>query len=326
MKKKWFRRISTTLVVLLVLLAVSLALAWKMLRERPAWYPEEVVVDPAVQRAAAARAENEVKKTLDWASAQQAEERARLHAAAQGGGVPATTPATSPATNPARRSLTVKFTEQELNAAFDKWDAAYGWTHQFGEYVSDPRIVLHDGRLIFAGTVHEMGSLISLHFKPRRNKDGGVRFELSRILGGKLPLPEAVFAGHRDKITERLRESLPDLQREAEIKPDGSANDKAVAAASAKLLLQILDRRPGELVLFLAANQGTRIPVRVAGVGIEKKTITMTVELLTAAEREELLARIREPYDPDAEDNDQPLPDAAISPAIPADPSASTAP
>jgi hypothetical protein len=94
----------------------------------------------------------------------------------------------------------------------------------------------------------------------------------------------------------RFAQFLPELQRGADIKPDGSANDKAVAAALAKLLLRVLDRQPEEAVLFLPANQGTRVPVKLADVDIEGKSIGLTVQLMTPAERAELLERIKEPY------------------------------
>src|SRR5438105_3370163 len=113
----------------------------------------------AARRAAAVRAENELKRTIDWAASQQAEERAALYAARSSLTTSATSaPATAP-TPTTRRSLTVTFTEQELNAAFEKWETAYDWRDAYGAYISDPRIVLHEGRLIVAGDVKDMGTL-----------------------------------------------------------------------------------------------------------------------------------------------------------------------
>jgi hypothetical protein len=191
----------------------------------------------------------------------------------------------------------VSFTEQELNAAFEKWDTAYTWSDTYGERIRDPRIVLHDGRLIVAGILKDTGTLISLHFKPKVDPAGRLKFELARVLGGRLPLPESTFDQHREQLEEKLRASLPNLQRGAQIKPDGSANDKAVAATFAKLVLRILERTPEEAVLFLPANQGTRVPVKLSDVDIEGKSISLTVQLMTPQEREQLLERIREPYE-----------------------------
>src|SRR5205814_2471091 len=209
-------------------------------------------------------------------------------------------PATSaPATAPApttRRSLTVTCTEQELNAAFEKWETAYDWRDASGAYISDPRIVLHEGRLIVAGDVKDMGTLISLHFHPRVDDKGRLRFELERILGGRLPLPESAFDGYRDKLEQKVLASLPGLQRGAQFKPDGSANEKAVAACFAELLLHVLEREPAEPVLFLPANQGACVPVKLTDVAIDGKSIALTVQLMSAQERKALLGEIRMPY------------------------------
>lgn len=285
---RWAKSLLRILAAVVVLGAVMLAVAWAMLRGTPSWYPQ-AEIDPAVRQAAAARAENELQKTIDWAAARQAEERARLHAG--------TAASTKPSTTPARRALTVRFTEQELNAAFEKWGTAYGWQDKYGDYITDPRIVLYDGKIIFAGLAKTMNTLVSLHFEPRVDERGRLQFDLVGVYGGRLPLPQSAFDGYREKLERRVQDSLPALQQGAKIAPDGSANDKAVAATLARLLLRILDRKPDEAVLFLAANQGTRVPVKLTDVKTEGKSIALTVELLDAAERAALLERIKEPYE-----------------------------
>lgn len=291
---KWVKSLIRIVALLTVLLAIGAAILWYLARGTPSWY-EVAAADPAARQAAAVRAENELKRTIDWASSQQAVERAALHAARTS---PSSPPATTPSTSPeSRPSLTVTFTEQELNAAFEKWETAYGWRNTYGQYIADPRIVLHDGRLIVAGNAKDMGMLISLHFQPQVDEKGRLQFELVRVLGGRLPLPESAFDRYRKKLEQKLRTSLPRLQGGAEIKPDGSANDKAVAATFAKLLLRVLNRQPDEAVLFLPANQGTRVPVKLADVDIEGKSIAMRVQLMTPQERAALLERIREPYE-----------------------------
>ena len=288
---KWLKRLLRMFALLVVLGAIGAGIAWYLLRGRPSWY-DAVAADPAAQQAAAVRAENELKRTIDWAASQQAQERAAITAARS-----APTPAPSSGPAAARPSLTVTFTEQELNAAFQKWGQAYGWDTAYGQYIKDPRIVLHDGRLIVAGDVESFGTMVSLHFEPAVDENRRLQFQLARVLAGRLPLPESAFDGYREKLEQKLRASLPELQRGADIKPDGSANDKAVAAALAKLLLRVLDRQPEEAVLFLPANQGARVPVKVADVSIEGKEIGMTVQLMTAQERAALLRHIRAPYE-----------------------------
>ena len=291
---KWLKSLLRILTAVAVVLVVAAGVAWYLARSNPSWYPGPVVEDPAALQAAAVRAENELKRTIDWAAAQQAQERARLHAA---GGRPATNPNTRPTTATSRPSLTVTFTEQELNASFNKWGHAYGLSEKYGQYIRDPRVVVHDGRIIVAGTVESLGTLVSLHFEPKIDDRGRLNFELARVLGGRLPLPESAFNGYRKQIEEKLRASLPPLQRAARIAPDGGANDKAVSATMAKLLLRILTRKPEEAVIFLPANQGTQVPVKLTAVDVQGKTVAMTVEVMTPEERAALLERIKQPLE-----------------------------
>ena len=288
-KRNWFRRLLVVTACLLALLAVAAGVGWAMLRGRPSWYPQQAA-DPAARQAAAARAEDEFRRTIDWAAARQAEERVRLQNAP-----PASTPQAPARPAAAPKALTVRFTEQELNAAFEKWGSMYRWDEKYGQYLADPRIVLHDGRVIFAGEVKDMGTLVSLHFEPRMEADGRARFEMVRVLGGRLPLPQSAFDKYRRQLEDRVRASLPAFQQGARIAPDGSANEKAVAASMSKLLLRVLAGESDEAVLFLTANQGTQVPVKLTDVKINGKSISLTVQLLNALERTALLQRIREP-------------------------------
>jgi hypothetical protein len=291
-KSSWFKRLLVVAACVAAVVVVAAAVSWTMLRGRPSWYPEQAA-DPVAREAAAARAENEFQRTIDWASEQQAAER-RLNGAMAAPDAPP--PATAPVSAPhPTRSLTVRFTEQELNAAFEKWGSMYRWDEKYGQYVADPRIVLNEGRVIFAGQVKDLGTLLSLHFEPHVEADGRARFEMVRVLGGRLPLPQSMFDKYRRQLEGRVRAALPALQQGARIAPDGSANDKAVAAAMSKLLLRVLAGESDEAVLFLTANKGTQVPVKLTGVKVDGKSISVTVELLNAAERAALLRRIREP-------------------------------
>jgi hypothetical protein len=104
-----------------------------------------------------------------------------------------------------------------------------------------------------------------------------------------------MFDKYRRQLEERVRAALPAMQQGARIAPDGSANEKAVAAAMSKLLLRVLAGESDEAVLFLTANKGTQVPVKLTGVKIDGKSIAVTVETLNAAERAALLRLIREP-------------------------------
>ena len=72
------------------------------------------------------------------------------------------------ATQPAR-PLRVDFSEEELNASFQKWDQLYGWTERYRNYVQDPSVVIHDGRLVLAteeGVQEPVGAGDIVHLRP----------------------------------------------------------------------------------------------------------------------------------------------------------------
>jgi hypothetical protein len=191
--------------------------------------------------------------------------------------------------------LKVSFTEDELNASFQKWDKVYGWSERYRDHVQDPSIVLHDGRIIIAGQSQELDTVISLHFEPKLTPRGQLDLRLSRVLAGRMPLPQSFFDKSRDAMRTSLTDALPDLQREAEFTPDGSANTEASSAAMATLFLHVLANEPAEAVLFLPVGQKRSVPVRLTDVKIEEKTLSLTVKPLNANERVALLERIREP-------------------------------
>jgi hypothetical protein len=198
------------------------------------------------------------------------------------------------ATQPSR-PLRVEFTEEELNASFQKWNQLYGWTERYKAYVQNPTVVLHDGRLVLAGNSQELGTIVSLHFEPKLTKDGQLDLRLERVLAGRLPIPQAFFEKYRDSATSKLHTALPSLQRKAQIKPDGSANAEAMAAAMGELFLHVLANEPAEPVIFLPVGQSRSVPVRLTDVSIDDQTqtLSLTVKPLNAAERLSLLERIR---------------------------------
>jgi hypothetical protein len=65
-----------------------------------------------------------------------------------------------------------------------------------------------------------------------------------------------------------------------------------------KLLIRVLRGQADDAVLFLTANQGSQVPVKLTGVDIDGKSIAATVQLMNGAERAALLERIKAPEPP----------------------------
>jgi hypothetical protein len=296
--KKWIKRVTLFVVGLALVLGLAAVAAYFFgVRRSPEWLRRPVA--SAAERAAAAnRLDQKIMETLSVVREMDAADPAQSRPASADDKRPA-------ASQPATR-LRVSFTEDELNASFQKWDKLYGWSERYKAYIQDPTVVLHDGRIIIAGRSDEMGTVVSLHFEPALDAKGQLQLRLSSVLAGRLPLPQAFFEKYRVATQTRLQASLPELQRRAEFKPDGSANTEAMSAAMAKLFLHVLADEPAEPVLFLPVRQKRSVPVRLTEVTVDDKTLSLAVKPLNAAERVALLERIRERYDKETALNVQP--------------------
>jgi hypothetical protein len=291
---KFIKRLIMVVVVLvLVGIAVS-AGAWFMLRGTPEWYQPDTTTD-AQRQAAFERARNMYTRMTNWAGAA----RARSHQASSGDRPNATTTqADDVMAHEPDQPFQIQFTDAELNAFFNTWVDNRGRRAMFDKYVDHPRLVLRDQQLIVAGNVKELGTVVSMQFEPRIDSEGRLQMNLVRVLGGILPLPDAMWADQRDKIEHLLASKLPALQRDSRFAPDGTANASAASASMNKLLWSILHREPADPVVFVPCEQfnlAPSIPTKITAVSIQNDTLTMTVQQMTGAERESLMERLRSP-------------------------------
>jgi hypothetical protein len=260
--------------------AVAL-IGWRMFRGVPDWYaPNKRTAQD--REAAYARADRQLQRVVH--DAQEAQHRQALLA---------TRPAGSAAAD--NQPIQISLTDDELNSFFQKWDQSFGWSAQYGKYLGDPQLVIHDGRLILAANVREMGTVMSIQFEPRL-EDGKLVMPVAQVMAGRLPLPESFWGKYKQRLSERVTEELPAWQRGARIGADGSADADAIAAGMSELLLDLLNDRPADAVLFLPYDirrLKSGLPVRLTDIRIEGQTLTLTVTPLNATERQQLLERIR---------------------------------
>jgi hypothetical protein len=123
---------------------------------------------------------------------------------------------------------------------------------------------------------------------------------LVRVLGGILPLPDAMWARQRTKVEQLLESKLPVYQQAAAFAPDGTANAAAASVGMNKLLLAVLRNEPADPVLFVpydVKKLNRSVPVKITGVSIQNNTLSITAEQMTASERATLLERLRAPAD-----------------------------
>jgi hypothetical protein len=291
--------------VFLVLVSVALLSAillaaggWFMLRGTPDWY-KPVTSTPEQRKAAAERAEAMMRGINNWAAASRA---ARLRAAAA-----APENADEPTTHQAAAALAardpstpfqIQFTDEELNAFFEKWVDINGRREAIAQYVTDPRLVLRDNQLILAGTVKDLGAIVSMQFEPKIDEQGRLQMSLVHVLGGILPLPNAVWSKQRAKVEQLLQSKLPAYQQAAALAPDGTANAAAASAGMNKMLLAILRGEPADPVLFVPYDPGKlsrSLPVKITNVSIHDNAMTITAEQMTNSERAGLLERLHAP-------------------------------
>jgi uncharacterized protein YpmS len=287
--RTWVRRSILVLAFLMATLAVLSAVGVVMFKSDPAWYTGKASPMSAEQRRALAQsAENKLIEAQNWA----AELRADLVRAARSQERGKTT---LPATR-AGGTHVIQVSDQELNALFEKWSTLYGWRGKYAAYLEDPQVIVQDGHLVFAGRLKELGAVASFTFQPQIDDQGRLHFDLVSVMGGRLPLPDMVWAHWRTQIVQSLRRHYPEWSAGAKIDPAGSANFAATAATLSRLVFAIAEHQSADPVLFLPiADHGQTVPVRVTSITLSGGQVSMQVQPLTAAERQSLLDRIREP-------------------------------
>jgi hypothetical protein len=282
--KRWVRRsliwVGGALAVALVLSVVGL----RMFRASPAWYGEAEV--PEAQREHYANAaENKMIRAQNWAQELRADE-VRLARASESG-------ASRPATR-AAGEMTFALDQREINALLDKWSVMHGWKRQYEKFIDRPRVLLRDNSIIFAGRVSDINSVVSFQLLPGIDQQGRLNFELVRVMGGKLPLPESFWGPWRDKAAAEIDDRLPTLRRQANISPTGAANSSAMAAVMGNLFLKIAQQQPVDAIVFLPlAEKNESVPVRITSIDVADGELSISVQSLTAAQRTALLNRIK---------------------------------
>jgi hypothetical protein len=290
---KIVKALIAVIVVLLLGGVIVVVGAWFMLRGVPEWYKPNTGT-PEQMQIAARNAEDMFTRLTNWAASAHAR---RVRAALT------TSQASIALAHEPSEPFQIQFTDQELNAFFDKWADVNGRREYLEQYIAEPRLVLRNNQLILAGTVKEMNLVVSMEFAPRIDEQGRLQMNLVRVLGGILPMPAALYARPRRKIGRLLESNLPVYQNSATIADDGAANASASAAGMNKLLLAVLNGDSADPVLFVPydlRNINRTLPVKITALSIENNTLTVTAEQMTAAERAAFLRNLRAPYLPDS--------------------------
>jgi hypothetical protein len=193
----------------------------------------------------------------------------------------------------AREPIVVSFSGPEIDTYFRKWLEEAGHSRRIERYMQSPRIGIADGHVILAGRMPDFGAIVSFHFLPMADEKG-VQLRLEGVYAGRIRLPELALDKFRNLSVEALGERLPELRRQAEISPEGFANEEAILAASQSQLIDLLQGRSIEpLFTFVPLPGRGLVPSRISELMVEGQDLVVGVELLDRTEREALLDQIR---------------------------------
>ena len=288
--RSWSRRLAVIVVALLAIVAIVGGTSYRLLRGTPQWYRRSTAT--LAQKEESAR--SAFNKFAGIVNAAAAIRSARQHPSS-------TSPADALIRAPSQ-IIEVSFTDDELNAFFEKWASFKDWKKTYEPYIDEPIINLRAGSMILAAKVKDLDTVVSIEFEPMLIPplDHGVDSEeqlnlrISRILGGRLPLPDAFARPYLHRITDALRSHLPAWRANATILPDGGANESLICASLARLLIHTLEHEPADPILFLpVVEKQANVPVRIVAVNIKDHVLTMSVTPLDSDGRRKLLQRIQ---------------------------------
>src|SRR5688500_17290360 len=116
--KRWAKRSLVSIGLLLAAGLLLLVIGLSMFRATPSWYVP-TALEPARRQQFAQAAENKMIAAQNWAAELRADGVRATRADEQG--------ATRPATRAASAHI-AEFSQDELNALFEKWSVLYGWS------------------------------------------------------------------------------------------------------------------------------------------------------------------------------------------------------
>jgi len=270
---KMLKRLLLVLAVLLIGAVVAASVGYYMLKRRPSFYhsykwtgDERSVVNQ--------RAVDKLTQTRNFAADAAARER---QARVKGTTLPGDA-----------RPMTVTFSEEELNAFL-----LHNFKDRLDDYVEDPGIFLGNGTIILAGQIKDSGYVVSFHFEPKIDEAGKLHLRLVKSYGGALPVPQSMVSSQFERVRAALKRHIPSWQESATLDARG-ANNSAVAASMGKLILNALDDKPADPILFMPDDSGKSLPLRLVDIQVGKE-LTLTVQPLTPEQRAELIKSIRSP-------------------------------
>ena len=283
--KKWVKRIIIAAVLLIVLIVAGGLTIVYMSGSRPSWYRSKKL-DAKEQLVYSEQAKDKFVRMLGWAQDSSNwpvdATRARVD----------TDPTTAPA-----KTYTISLSEDELNAVLNTWVEPL--LEHYGKYISDPFLGLQDGHIVLAVTLKDSERVLSVHVQPVLDEKGMLTLSVDSLMAGRITVPKVLWSGYLQKLGNELKPKLESVRSNARLEASGTANTEAVASGMCRLVLQSLQGKPGDPILFLPndiSHLERGYPVRLTEVAVADQTLKLTVVTLTGEEQQHLLARLRAPF------------------------------
>ncbi|HEX8916186.1 MAG TPA: hypothetical protein VF796_27805, partial [Humisphaera sp.] len=292
--RTWIVRI-LLLAVLGVVVFVGYGL-WVMHKTgvRPSWYRNPLT--PAARAAAEKSGYTKLSGLQTWV--QESRQFDASHAREP---VP-TDPTTAPSS-----THTLTLTEDELNVMLAPQEKML--LTRYGQWIDEPYLRLHGGRLILAVTLKDTGRVLSVYVEPKLTDDGFM-LSIDRLELGEQNVFKFLWTGYVGKLGEQCRPKLDEVRKTAgwieRRLPDGTrlagpdmGNEAAVASAMNRLVLRSIEGQPADPVLFLPVDgkfEHGGFPMRVTEVKVNDGNLSLTFKPLTPAERDHLMARLKAVY------------------------------
>ncbi len=284
----WFKRLFYVLAYALLALLAAAVFGTYLYRGTPNWYRPRMATAQQTKDAAN-RADQKLLDLFSWAASAQAQQLRRLHGLAG-------------PNEPLIGAKTITFDEEEINSFIISWRTpdASQLQQRIARYFTDGRIVFEDDAIILAGQSPEFRTLASAEFDPRIDAEGNLHLDLAALHAGRLPVPMSAVSGHMRRLQSLLRQQLAIEQPNAKIDSTLAANSSALAAAWLRLLLWAMNNRPCDpvmLIPFDMSNLRRAMPARLTDIKVVEGEVTVTMEPLSAGDRNELMDRLMQPFD-----------------------------
>jgi hypothetical protein len=273
--------------LLLLLIVLGLG-AWLAVNATPSWY-KGLIAGKETDAEDARRVQETMSTAQTWSDTVYTHEYSKSRRTARG--------------IPPADQLTIAFTQDQINAFLHKWWDYYGQRrvdgHTLNELFASPAVRLDDGQITIAGRVKTIaqGKVIGLHFRPMMTDQSKLHLSGAGITAGLLNVPDAIWSKTRGDLVNTMTDMLAAARQSAELDAGGAANSQAVSVLLLGLAVNALEDQPSSDILLLPLiGQGEReqaLPVRLKALEIDNGQITLTVQYLSAKQRESLLAELR---------------------------------